>query len=288
MTRRIALPVIAALVLTVACSSGGGGNAASSNPSEPTSGGASSSSTTTTAPVTEGKVPILVTNDDGVHAPGIDRLVESLRAIPDVSVTVVAPAENQSGSGDRTSPGTVAAHRAKTASGRRAWAVVGTPADSVNWAFGNLHTLPQLVVSGVNQGQNLGPIAEVSGTVGAARTAARHGVDALAVSQGLGSPPDYALGARYARRWVIGHLAVIRDRRARRARLLMKIDVPTCPTRSVRGLVAVPLAKSMDNRGAVATPNCASRVQNPKDDIEAFNNGFAAESSFDADLTALH
>ena len=57
-------------------------------------------------------------------------------------------------------------------------------------------TKPDVVLSGINQGQNLGALSDVSGTVGAARTAARHGIPALAVSQGTGNPPDYAAGAK--------------------------------------------------------------------------------------------
>ena len=140
---------------------------------------------------------VLITNDDGVSAEGIDALVEAVRKLPRVKVTVVAPATNQSGTSDKTTPGTLVPEPTLTISGYPALAVPGFPADSVIAALAGADpTKPDVVLSGINQGQNLGALSDVSGTVGAARTAARHGIPALAVSQGTGSPPDYAAGAK--------------------------------------------------------------------------------------------
>jgi 5'-nucleotidase len=60
---------------------------------------------------------VLVTNDDGYAAPGIDAVVQALRALPRTSVVVVAPATNESGIGGKTTPGTITASAARTASG---------------------------------------------------------------------------------------------------------------------------------------------------------------------------
>ena len=92
--------------------------------------------TSTEAPLTP--MTILVTNDDGVAAPGIDALVTALSALPDVEVVVVAPASNQSGSSDSTTPGGVTAQDATTISGHPAVAVNGFPADAVNYALDEL------------------------------------------------------------------------------------------------------------------------------------------------------
>ena len=78
---------------------------------------------------------VLVSNDDGVRAPGIDALVKALRKLPKVTVTVVAPAANQSGTGGKTTPGALTATRTTTKSGYPAIAVKGFPADSVNYAL---------------------------------------------------------------------------------------------------------------------------------------------------------
>ena len=81
---------------------------------------------------------VLVTNDDGVKAPGIDVLVTALRKMANVDVTVVAPAQDESGTGDRVTPGraSLGASKSETASGYPAVAVKGFPADAVLWALG--------------------------------------------------------------------------------------------------------------------------------------------------------
>ena len=130
---------------------------------------------------------ILVTNDDGVGAPGINAVVQGLRALPHTKVTVVAPLTNQSGTGGKTTPGALVATRATTAAGYPAWAVHGYPADTITWAIDQhgISFRPDLVVSGINFGQNIGPLADDSGTVGAARAAVKQGIPALAASQGV-------------------------------------------------------------------------------------------------------
>src|SRR5262249_13068768 len=130
--------------------------------------------------------------DDGVAAPGIDALVKALTAEPATQVTVVAPAANQTGSGGKTSPGPLTATQTTTASGYPATAVDGYPADAVDYGLSTvLKDTPDLVISGINAGQNLGPVLDISGTVGAARAGAQRGVHALAVSAGFGDPVDF-------------------------------------------------------------------------------------------------
>jgi 5'-nucleotidase len=146
---------------------------------------------------------VLVTNDDGVKAEGIDAVVQALRAEPGLTIKVVGPATNQSGKGGTTTPGgNVTYTNTKTISGYAAVAVNGTPADSANVAFDKLGIKPDVTISGTNAGQNLGPVVDLSGTVGAARVAARHGVPALAVSSGFADKIDYASGAKYAIKWL--------------------------------------------------------------------------------------
>jgi 5'-nucleotidase len=219
---------------------------------------------------------VLVTNDDGVAAPGIDALVQGLSKLDRVEVTVVAPADNKSGSSDMTTPGALTTTETTTSSGYPAVAVQGFPADTVNFALdGGIPTKPHLVASGINQGQNLGPVAYVSGTVGAARTAVRRGVPALAVSQGTGEPPDYPAGVRQAAAWVKEHRKALTKKTAKPPAEVSNLNVPTCTTGRVRGVVEVPSATSGD---AGATPNCGSKVKKPTDDVVAYANGFAALS----------
>jgi 5'-nucleotidase len=235
---------------------------------------------TASATVTSRRPPslrILVTNDDGYNAPGIDALVQALRQLPNVSIEVSAPATNESGTSSTFTPGPRTATRLATLSGYPAYAVQVTPADSVTWALANLPR-PQVVVSGTNDGQNLGTLVNVSGTVGAARTAARAGIPALAVSQGLGNPPAFALSAHDAAQWVQQHRQLFTVKVKHRAHVLLQnLNAPTCTTGSVRGEVTVPIAATSSQ--ALATPDCTSTATHPPDDITAFNEGFATLST---------
>ncbi|HEX5615728.1 MAG TPA: 5'/3'-nucleotidase SurE [Acidimicrobiia bacterium] len=238
--------------------------------------------TTTTAPEPE-VLRILVTNDDGVGADGIDAVVEALRALDAVEVTVVGPAENQSGTSDNTTAGTVPVSETTTVSGYPAIAVDGFPADSVTYALDEvLDETPHLVVSGSNEGQNIGPLVDVSGTVGAARTAARRGIPALAVSQGLGEPPQFSVSAELVVSWVEEHRAELLDHDAAAGpTTVANLNVPSCPTPEVRGVVEVPVASEFGANDPF-TVDCASTLEDPVDDVTAFVNGYAALSELDA------
>ena len=247
----------------------------------PTSSGEpdATSSTTTTTTTTEAPaaepLTIHVTNDDGVGAPGIGALVDALTARDDLEVVVVAPAENQSGSSDTTSDGAVTWAEATTAGGYPAVAVDGFPADSVNVALGELGILPDLVISGINEGQNVGPLIELSGTVGAARTAARAGYPALAASQGIGEPSDFPTGVAVVLDWFDQVVPALREGQVEPG--VSSINVPTCETGTVRGLADVPPATDVEERDIFAA-DCASTVDAPVDDIDALNHGFASLS----------
>ena len=218
---------------------------------------------------------VLVTNDDGVEGEGIDLLVEALIDLPKVKVTVVAPADDKSGTGDTTTPDDLTASETTLISGYEATAVNGFPADTVNHALDELGLEPHVVLSGINPGLNLGEVAqEVSGTVGAAITAARRGIPSLAVSQGFGEPPDFAAGLREAIKWVRKHRKALSKGTAEVE--VASINVPTCTTGEVRGLIEVPLAPLDDP--VPPESDCESTLEDPAHDIEAFANGFATLS----------
>src|ERR1700688_4519804 len=139
---------------------------------------------------------ILLTNDDGIHAEGLRVLAAAFAGFADVSI--VAPSSEQSGKAQSlTLRQPIICHPA----GEREWAVDGTPADCVIVA---LHKLlpepPDLVISGINFGGNLGENAYYSGTVGAAREAALHHIPALAISLCSKDPSlKFEAAARVAR-----------------------------------------------------------------------------------------
>lgn len=230
---------------------------------------------------------ILVTNDDGVSAPGIDALVQGLIADPNNEVIVCAPAENQSGTGDTTDCGTGEATPSSTASGYDAatWAVDGCPADAVNYALANLYPdgPPDVVLSGINEGQNVGNIGEpgilsqVSGTVGAAKTAACSGVPALASSQGEGEVVDFPSGVIAVLQWLGDHRAALA---AGEVPLedITSINIPSCDGNGeIRGTVEVPLATDNPDSYLLLGPqDCTSTLENPANDVEAFFNGYTA------------
>ncbi|HEU0264353.1 MAG TPA: 5'/3'-nucleotidase SurE [Geobacterales bacterium] len=140
---------------------------------------------------------ILVTNDDGIHAPGILALAEAMRTIG--NVTVVAPDRERSAVGHAL---TLHHPLRVNVLSEETFAVDGTPTDCVNLG---IHTLlrekPDLVVSGINRGGNLGDDITYSGTVSAAMEATLMGIPAFAVSlvtQGEGS--NYTTAASFAAR----------------------------------------------------------------------------------------
>ena len=227
---------------------------------------------------------ILVTNDDGVAAPGIDALVQALRQDPNNQIIVSAPAGNQSGSADTTTPTPppLQATQTTTASGYPATAVTGYPADCVLYALQNLYpdAPPHVVISGINAGQNVGDISgalsQVSGTVGAAKTAACSGVPALASSQGNGPPYDYAAGAQAVLSWLAANRAGLLAGEVS-LETIRSINIPTCTAGSIRGAVEVPLGTEKPAGLSLNDPqDCESTLENPSDDIEAFFNGYTA------------
>lgn len=139
---------------------------------------------------------ILVTNDDGIHSPGLHVLAEALRVLG--QVVVVAPDRERSAIGHA-----LTLHSPLRAMERATdcWVVDGTPADCVNLGIhGLLASPPDLVVSGINQGANLGDDLTYSGTVAAAMEATLMGVPALAVSLASNrfAEEDFLWGGQWA------------------------------------------------------------------------------------------
>lgn len=274
----IGVGIVLALVLGVGCSgdSGSSVEAESATTLAVVTTPTTDSVPETTAAAAPEPFMILVTNDDGVGADGIDALVNALVELDGVSVTVVAPAENQSGSGGKTTDGALEVRDATTKSGYPAKAVVGFPADSIVWALdqGGIDFVPDLVVSGINEGQNYSfEIAPLSGTVGAARAAALRNVPSVAVSQGLGEPPDYPASVGAVVAWIEENRAALAARSpGEPTPTFVSINVPTCaPGTSLRGVVEVPMG-SLDGSDYNAS-NCASTVT-PESDVTGFQNGY--------------
>ena len=168
---------------------------------------------------------ILVTNDDGVHAPGLAALASALDELGDVYV--VAPDREQSAVGHA-----LTLHRPLrvTTVGERRFSVNGTPSDCVNLAvLGLLPERPVLVAAGINHGSNLGDDVTYSGTVSAAMEGTLLGVPSMAVSQ---SDPETGTleGAQAVAKLVASRVLV----EGLPGKTLLNINVPAGPLAGIR------------------------------------------------------
>jgi 5'-nucleotidase len=166
---------------------------------------------------------ILVVNDDGYRAAGIVALVDSL--LPLGEVAVVAPLEQQSGAGHAiTYREPMAVMEYDNPQGVPWYAVDARPATVTRVALlALLDERPDVVVSGINRGDNVGASAWVSGTVGAAREGALHGIPAIAFSTNVGRGGDYGVAAGWAKRV----LATLIEGDVLRPPLLLNVNVPS-------------------------------------------------------------
>lgn len=183
------------------------------------------------------KLHILITNDDGVFAPGLFALVQTLRDLGDV--TVVAPDRNWSASGHvKTMHRPLRVKKVQLEDGTTALATDGAPSDCVAMArLGLIDRKIDLVVSGINPNANLGHDVTYSGTVTAAMEAAIWGIPGVAVS--LDSPEkfegmlDYSTAARVTKRVVRtmqeGKLVISKP-------LLLNLNIPYLTYEEIKGI----------------------------------------------------
>jgi len=169
---------------------------------------------------------ILVTNDDGFHAPGIQALAGSLEALGDVAV--VAPDREQSGVARMINLGRPLRARSR---GHLRWTVDGSPTDGSYLA---LHELlprpPDLVVSGINRGPNLADDVTYSGTVAGAMEAALLGFKAFAISLDGWPPKHYGPAAQVA--VTVAEMVLAREWPKRS---MLNVNVPDTDGAPVRG-----------------------------------------------------
>lgn len=173
---------------------------------------------------------ILLTNDDGVRAPGILAAAQALRPIGEV--TIVAPATNQSGKGHSiTIEDPIYVDTVTLSGDLQASSVAATPATSVKVALGALLTRkPDLVVSGINRGWNLGSVAYVSGTVGAAREAALAGIPAIAASLSS-EESNYAPAAE-----IVRQVVEISRKAGFERGVFLNVNVPAGSANAIKGI----------------------------------------------------
>jgi 5'-nucleotidase len=174
---------------------------------------------------------ILVTNDDGVHAPGLAAVAQVLQAIGDVSI--VAPSSNQTASSQSLNTiQPIFREDLTLPNGLRAVGLTATPATTVQVGIKNiLSPRPDLVVSGINPGLNLGFSAYLSGTVGAARQAVMEGVPAIAASMSAeAAPRDYVAAAEE----VLGVARRVKEHGLPEL-IVLNVNIPAMPAGGYKG-----------------------------------------------------
>jgi 5'-nucleotidase len=174
---------------------------------------------------------ILVTNDDGITAPGLHALLAAMANIGDVSV--VAPDAERSAVGHAITTTTpLRVKEVALEGGLVGYAVNGTPADAVKLAVGAiLKERPDLVVSGINLGPNTATNIIYSGTVSAATEARILGIPSIAISIGAFKDPLWETAAGYAIRVAKQVLA-----RGLPPKVLLNVNVPNLPAADVKGV----------------------------------------------------
>ncbi|MGB3795792.1 MAG: 5'/3'-nucleotidase SurE [Alteraurantiacibacter sp.] len=235
---------------------------------------------------------ILLTNDDGINAPGLKVLEAIARAMSD-DVWVCAPAEEQSGAGHSLTlhhPVRLRDH------GDNRFSVTGTPTDSVNLALRKLFPdrLPDLVLSGVNAGQNLGDDITYSGTISAAMEAALAGIPAIGLSQAYSKSVQTFEAAE---QWGAKVLAPLIDVKMAK-RTLVNVNFPALPADEVKGIRVVrqgfhdysrgSLVQGTDPRGRNYYWFGLQPAEHTLDhgtDLEAVDDGYIAVTPLQLDLT---
>ncbi|HEY4979776.1 MAG TPA: 5'/3'-nucleotidase SurE [Candidatus Acidoferrum sp.] len=227
---------------------------------------------------------VLITNDDGYQAAGLRALAEELRSF--AQVTIVAPSWERSGAAQSlTLRQPIVCHKIA----EDEWAVDGTPADCVIVA---LHKLlkepPDVVISGINHGANLGENVYYSGTVGAAREAVIHHVPGLAMSLcSKKADADFGPTARLARQ-----VAELMLSDGLRPQIVLNVNVPENWggglrfTRQSKKITRNVLREGEDPKGRPYYWLSEQRIDREKD-VDP-DSDYAAIFAGDASITPLH
>ena len=169
---------------------------------------------------------ILLSNDDGYQAPGLKALFESTKQHGDI--TIVAPNENKSGASGSL---TLSKEITVRTSGKRCFVVDGTPVDCVHIGLnGLLDDEPDMVLSGINSGSNLGDDVLYSGTVGAALEGRRLAYPGVAVSL-VGSEPKHYWTAGQVASAIVSELKI----NPLPSRTILNVNVPDRPLEDLHG-----------------------------------------------------
>lgn len=231
---------------------------------------------------------VLISNDDGYFAPGLQALAEAMAAVGDV--TVVAPERDRSGASNSLTLDRPLSLR-RASSGFHY--VNGTPSDCVHLAVtGMLDELPDMVVSGINHGANMGDDTIYSGTVAAATEGYLLGVPAVAFSLASHSADDFSAAAHVA------HTLAERFKATPfHAPVLLNVNIPALPLEQIKGMKvtrlgrrhkAEPVIRSKSPRNETVYwigPAGAAQDAGEGTDFHAVNEGYVSITPLQIDLT---
>ena len=231
---------------------------------------------------------ILLSNDDGYFAPGIEALAEALAGLGEI--VVVAPEQNRSGASNSLTLDRPLSLK-KSANGF--YFVNGTPTDCVHLAVtGMLDSLPDIIVSGINHGANMGDDTIYSGTVAAATEGYLLGIPSIAMSLTSFEGKNFASAGRVARELVERFI-----RQPITEPILLNVNVPDIPygelkghevTRLGRRHKAEPVVKTISPRNEtvywVGAAGAAADA-GPGTDFNAVERGFVSITPLQIDLT---
>ena len=177
------------------------------------------------------KLHILVSNDDGIDAPGLYTLVQEMKKIG--TVTVVAPDKQQSAVGHAITMNYPLRMKEFKKNGKFfGYAIQGTPADCIKLAVrAILKRTPDLVVSGINHGSNTAISIIYSGTVSAATEGTILGIPSIAVSLTTYAPADFRFAAKFARK-----LATLIMKRGLPPGTLLNVNIPPLKASEIKGI----------------------------------------------------
>ncbi|HRY15224.1 MAG: 5'/3'-nucleotidase SurE [Candidatus Competibacteraceae bacterium] len=231
---------------------------------------------------------ILISNDDGYQAPGLRCLAEALSELADI--VVVAPDRDRSGASNSL---TLKSPLYITHHDNGFYSVEGTPTDCVHVAItGLLERDPDMVVSGINNGPNLGDDVIYSGTVAAAMEGRFLGLPAIAISQASYQPQHLATAARVAV-WLVNRL----QERSLPPDTILNVNVPDRPWEELSGFQTTrlghrhkwePVIKSADPRGRPIYwigPAGPEQEAGPGTDFHAVRAGYVSITPLQVDLT---
>ena len=231
---------------------------------------------------------ILLSNDDGYFSPGLQTLAETLSALGEV--VVVAPERDRSGASNSL---TLDRPLAVRKSHLGYFYVNGTPTDCVHLAVtGLLEAQPDMVVSGINQGANMGDDTIYSGTVAAATEGFLLGIPSIAISLASKAERHYPTAARVA-----ANLVARFQQEPLRQPMLLNVNVPDVPEADLRGMLVTRLGRRHKAEGVVRSTNprgetvywigAAGTAQDAGEgtDFHAVANCFVSVTPLQIDLT---